>query len=145
LSKPKTILSVCNKIALQINCKLGGELWRLDIPLSKTMLVGIDVCHDTSGARGGGGRQSVAGFCASMNGNFTKYYSRVSFQRTGQELVDGLKLCMTEALRAFFELNRYLPDIIVVYRDGVGDGMLEAVVCCCCRCRCHCRCCLHYL
>lgn len=130
LSKPKTIMSVCNKIALQINCKLGGELWRLDIPLTKTMLVGIDVCHDTSpSARVGGGRQSVAGFCASMNQSFTKYYSRVSFQRTGQELVDGLKVCMTEALRSFFEINHVLPDVIIVYRDGVGDGMLEAVVC----------------
>lgn len=64
------------------------------IPLSKTMLVGIDVCHDTSR----GGRQSVAGFCASMNSSFTKYYSRVTFQKSGQELVDGLKVCMTEGL-----------------------------------------------
>lgn len=31
LSKGKTLLSVCNKIALQINCKLGGELWRLQV------------------------------------------------------------------------------------------------------------------
>jgi hypothetical protein len=27
----KNLLSVCNKIALQINCKLGGELWRLEV------------------------------------------------------------------------------------------------------------------
>ncbi len=64
-----------------------------------------------------------------MNANFTKYYSRVSFQRTGQELVDGLKMCMTEALRQFFELNHFLPDIIIVFRDGVGDGMLVRLLC----------------
>jgi aubergine-like protein len=87
------------------------------------MIVGIDVCHDT--ARGG---QSVAGFCATMNDTFTRYCSLVSFQKTGQELVDGLKVCMGEALRQFFKLNNYLPTFVIVYRDGVGDGMLDAVV-----------------
>ena len=73
-------------------------------------------------------RQSVAGFCATMNENFTKYCSLVHFQKSGQELIDGLKMCMTEALKQFFKLNNYLPSLIVVYRDGVGDGMLNAVV-----------------
>jgi aubergine-like protein len=63
-----------------------------------------------------------------MNATFTKYYSRVSFQRTGQELVDGLKIFMAEALRQYFDHNHSLPEVIIVYRDGVGDGMLSAVV-----------------
>src|SRR5689334_13159243 len=87
------------------------------------MIVGIDVCHDT--ARGG---QSVVGFCATMNANFTKYFSKTVHQASGQEIVDGLKVCMTEALRQYFELNKSLPQIVIVYRDGVGDGMLGAVV-----------------
>lgn len=123
LKEGKNLLSVCNKIALQMNCKLGGELWRLEIPLIKTMLVGIDVYHDTM-SKG----LSVAGFCASYNSNFTKYNSFGCFQKTGQELVDGLKQCMMDALRRYFEVNRFMPEIIIVYRDGVGDGMLEAVV-----------------
>eukprot|EP01099_Mayorella_cantabrigiensis_P000709 TRINITY_DN1311_c0_g2_i1.p1 TRINITY_DN1311_c0_g2~~TRINITY_DN1311_c0_g2_i1.p1 ORF type:complete len:848 (-),score=209.79 TRINITY_DN1311_c0_g2_i1:183-2726(-) len=123
LGKPATLLSVCGKILQQINCKLGGQLWRLDIPLTSTMIIGIDVCHDTSG-----GSQSVAGFCASINPTITRYYSRVTFQTSGQELVDGLKVCMKEALRKYFEVNKILPEKIIVYRDGVGDGMLEGVV-----------------
>lgn len=35
---------------------------------------------------------------------------------------------MKEALRAYFEKNKSLPERIIVYRDGVGDGMLGAVV-----------------
>lgn len=35
---------------------------------------------------------------------------------------------MKEALRAYFEKNDALPERIIVYRDGVGDGMLGAVV-----------------
>ena len=30
---PKKLRSVCQKIALQINCKLGGELWAVDVPI----------------------------------------------------------------------------------------------------------------
>lgn len=63
-----------------------------------------------------------------MNDSFTKYYSRVSFQRTGQELIDGLKVCVSAALKQFFALNQSLPNLIIVFRDGVGDGMLSAVV-----------------
>jgi aubergine-like protein len=70
----------------------------------------------------------VAGFCATMNDSYTKYCSSVQFQRGGQEIIDGLKLCMGEALRQYFRLNNQLPSLIIVYRDGVGDGMLDAVV-----------------
>lgn len=35
---------------------------------------------------------------------------------------------MAAALRRFYDVNNYLPETIIVYRDGVGDGMLVAVV-----------------
>jgi len=28
------MMSVTTKVALQLNCKLGGELWALEIPVS---------------------------------------------------------------------------------------------------------------
>lgn len=34
LSKPQTIMTVATKIALQMNCKMGGELWSVEIPVS---------------------------------------------------------------------------------------------------------------
>lgn len=33
ISKPQMLRSVSQKIALQINCKLGGELWAVEIPV----------------------------------------------------------------------------------------------------------------
>jgi len=119
----RNTMSVITKIMFQINCKLGGQLWRLDIPLPKTMVVGIDVCHDTSK-----GRRSVAGFCASLNDPFTRYYSRVTFQDAKQEVIDGLKVCMDGALAKYWKFNNCLPERVIVYRDGVGDGMLQAVM-----------------
>ena len=50
------------------------------------------------------------------------------FQTTGQELADNLKIRMSDALRKYHEINKQLPDRIIIYRDGVGDGQLPAVV-----------------
>ena len=46
LSKPNRFRSVVQKIALQINCQLGGELWAVNIPLPTLMVGGVDVYHD---------------------------------------------------------------------------------------------------
>ncbi|KAK2562296.1 Piwi-like protein 1 [Acropora cervicornis] len=120
ISKKQMLMSVSTKIAIQLNCKLGGEAWALEIP---TMVVGIDTYHDSS-AKG----RSVGGFVASVNQTLTKYYSRVSFQHTGMEFIDALKTNMTAALRRYQEVNRDLPERIMIYRDGVGDGQLRTVV-----------------
>ena len=34
ISKPQMLMSVCTKIAIQLNCKLGGEVWAVEIPVS---------------------------------------------------------------------------------------------------------------
>ena len=33
LNKPKGLMSVATKVALQMNCKLGGEPWAVKIPM----------------------------------------------------------------------------------------------------------------
>ena len=37
-------MSVCIKIGIQLNCKLGGQVWAVDVPIKKVTVVGIDVC-----------------------------------------------------------------------------------------------------
>ncbi|XP_067935412.1 piwi-like protein Ago3 isoform X2 [Watersipora subatra] len=123
ISDDRKLRSVVQKISLQINAKLGGELWQLNIPLKNTMYVGIDVYHD--GAKGKS--RSVTGMVASLNKAATRYYSRVSTQGPGEELINGLKTCFIAALKKYHEVNNVLPDKVIVFRDGVGDSMLEIV------------------
>lgn len=115
-------MSVATKIAIQLNCKLGGEVWALEIPLKGLMVVGVDTYHDS--AKKG---QSVVGFVASLNQRLTRYYSRVTFQTTHTELVDRIQICYRGALEKYHEVNGTLPERIIVYRDGVGDGQLASV------------------
>lgn len=120
ISKPDKLRSVTQKIALQINCKLGGSLWGVKIPFDGLMVCGMDVYHDAS--RKG---SSVTGFVASLNQPLTRWYSKVCFQSPGQELVDGLKSSLISALKKYYDVNGVFPERIVLFRDGVGDGQLK--------------------
>uniref|UniRef100_A0A8C5Q026 Piwi-like protein 1 n=1 Tax=Leptobrachium leishanense TaxID=445787 RepID=A0A8C5Q026_9ANUR len=123
LNKPQTVVSVATKIALQMNCKMGGELWSVEIPLKDLMIVGIDCYHDTLS-----GRRSIGGFVASLNQGMTRWFSRCVMQDQKQEIVDGLTICMQAALKAWYANNKTLPGRIIIYRDGVGDGQLKTLV-----------------
>ncbi|KAK2837637.1 hypothetical protein Q5P01_014849 [Channa striata] len=122
ISQPQKLKSVAQKILLQINSKLGGELWTVSVPLKHLMVVGVDVHHDTSKLH-----QSVMGFVASVNSSLTRWYSRVTFQKPSEELIHGFRVCLLAALQKYFEVTHNLPEKIVVYRDGVSDGQLKMV------------------
>ncbi|EZA53661.1 hypothetical protein DMN91_008315 [Ooceraea biroi] len=124
ISKPQKLKSVTEKIALQINCKLGGALWTVNLPLRNCMVCGIDVYHAGVGT---GLKKSVAGFVASLDTQLTKWHSRVCIQASRQELVDMLQMCLVAAINAFHKHNGCNPDRIIIFRDGVGDGDLDYV------------------
>ena len=58
-----------------------------------------------------------------------RYYSQCMFQHSGMELGDNLKACTTNALAKYLEINNVLPERIIVYRDGVGDGQVGSMYC----------------
>ncbi|XP_026198190.1 piwi-like protein 2 isoform X2 [Anabas testudineus] len=122
ISQQQKLKSVAQKILLQMNSKLGGELWTVNVPLKNLMVVGVDVHHDTSKSH-----RSVMGFVASVNSSLTRWYSRVTFQSPTEELINGFRVCLLAALQKYFEVNHTLPEKIVVYRDGVSDGQLKMV------------------
>ena len=64
---------------------------------------------------------------ASLNSNFSRYYSSVSHHASGEELSNDLGVNMCKALRNYQEINKSLPTRIVVYRDGVGEGQIPYV------------------
>ena len=124
----RKIESVLTNVAHQIAAKTGSQLWTIPhlegIPRI-TMVVGMDVYHDTVNKR-----ESILAFCASINPEFTKYYSTIRKQgKIGEEISTSAEGCFHEALVAFFEetKRRFLPSLIVVFRDGVGDTQHDLV------------------
>uniref|UniRef100_A0A8C5BEE2 Piwi like RNA-mediated silencing 1 n=1 Tax=Gadus morhua TaxID=8049 RepID=A0A8C5BEE2_GADMO len=119
LSRPAALMTVATKIALQMACKMGGELWSVEIPLKQLMIVGIDCYHDIV---------AVTGCTCNMLLLVSRWFSRCVLQDKGQEIMDGLKMAIVGALKEYLKFNGVLPSRIIVYRDGVGDGMLQSVV-----------------
>ena len=85
------------------------------------MVVGIDIYHDKSRKSG-----SIAGVVTSLNDTCSRYFSNTVEQKQGQEIMDALRIAFIEGLVKYWETNRKWPANIVVFRDGVGDGQLEA-------------------
>nr|QEV86800.1 argonaute protein [Epinephelus coioides] len=123
LSRPQALMTVATKIALQMACKMGGELWSVEVPLKQLMIVGIDCYHDTLA-----GKRSIGALVASLNQTMSRWFSMCVLQHRGQEIMDGLKKALSAALKEYLKFNNCLPSRIIVYRDGVGDGQLHSVV-----------------
>jgi aubergine-like protein len=89
VSRQDRVMSVATKIAIQMNMKLGGQAWFVDIPFNGTMICGIDTYHDSS-KKG----RSVSALVCSMNKNATQYFSKVTYQMSHMELAQGLTINM---------------------------------------------------
>ena len=112
LNKPKGLMSVATKVAVQMICKLGGEPWAVDIPMKSTMVIGYDTYHD-SAQKG----RSAGALVASLNKTFTKYLSVANLHTNpAQELDDNICPAIARALRKYNDLNGEMPQRIILYR-----------------------------
>ncbi|KAG8325299.1 hypothetical protein J6590_071089 [Homalodisca vitripennis] len=116
------VMSIATKVAIQMNCKIGGAPWSMQMPLGGHTVVGFDVCHD---ARSKG--KSYGDIVASLNEAMTHYFSAVSHHTTGEESSNDLALNVVKALHCYKRHNKILPSHIIIYRDGVGDGQIPYV------------------
>lgn len=103
--------AIVQKIALQMNCKLGGALWSIKIPMPNVMIIGIDSFHDTNKQA-----NSVSAFVASIDNKFTHWYSKAGIQSKKEEFVNSLVIAMNSALTVYKKRNNILPDRIIIFR-----------------------------
>lgn len=121
--RESSLLSVATKVVIQMNCKLGGAAWMTEIPGSNIMVIGFDVCHDTADkSRSYGAMVATMDMKKSCN-----YFSAVSAHRNGEELSDQFALNVCKAIKQYRTEHGSLPDRILIYRDGVGEGQTDYV------------------
>lgn len=44
----RNTMSIATKVAIQMNCKLGGAPWSINHSIKGLMAIGFDVCHDSN-------------------------------------------------------------------------------------------------
>lgn len=126
LSRGKGIRSIANKLFIQCNAKFGGTPWGFDrLPMCDvpTMFCGIDVFKKckTKGC-------SYAAFVASTDKFCGKFYSEVAWNSEGEDLGAKLGKAMINSIATFKEKNGLAPQRIVIFRDGVSESQLPAVL-----------------
>ncbi|XP_037960636.1 protein aubergine-like [Teleopsis dalmanni] len=118
------LMSIATKVVIQMNAKLRGIPWMIDLPLKGLMTIGFDVCHSSKDKN-----TSYSALVATMDvRSSSRYFSAVSKHQKFQELSNDIILHFTFALKAYKDEHGTLPERIVFYRDGVGDGQLHQVV-----------------
>ncbi|GJQ76571.1 aub [Trypoxylus dichotomus] len=115
-------MSIATKVAIQMNCKLGGAPWTLQIPISNLMIVGFDVCHDPQDKS-----KSYGALVASLDKQVTRYYSTTTAHCGGEEISNYFAVNMVKACKAYQRNAGRLPEKILIYRDGVGDGQIPYI------------------
>lgn len=119
-------------VALKINLKFGGQNQVLQpqdhgfIGEGKTMLVGLDVTHPSPDSIKTA--PSVSSITASIDRHLSQWPADISIQTGRKEIIVGLKKMIQSRLTLWQEHNGgRLPEEMIIYRDGVGEGMYELV------------------
>ena len=92
----------------------------VSVMLQDMMVVGYDVYHER-------GQKSQGALVATLNDSYSKYFSTVSTHEEGRELSHDLSFRLNLALEAYLKERKKIPKILLIYRDGVGEGQIPEV------------------
>ena len=123
--KPRGMLSICSKILLQINAKLGGITYKAIMPLTikdrDMMVIGVDSSHFD--------KRTAVAMVSTIDNNFANFYNKETIIE--EEKADIYKFCVSsfienESIPAYQKNNEgKKPKNIIIYRQGNSDNILE--------------------
>lgn len=124
----RRMMSVATKVAIQMNAKIGGLPWNVDVNMNRCMFLGFDVCHDTRDrSRSYGALVATMDLKSQNTARPSRFFSCVTPHTNGEELSNNLPISVIKALKQYQEIHGILPDRLLFYRDGVGEGQTNFV------------------
>ena len=116
----KGVMSVCSKILLQINAKLGGISYKTiqdkSIKDRKLMVVGVDSSHIK-------GMGTGVAMVATINDSFTNFFNKETIIKE-ENNKEQLRYCVSsfieKAIEVYEKENNEIPKGIIIYRQGVS-------------------------
>lgn len=97
----------------------------IEMPLSGLMTVGYDVCHDPKNKNDSWGAMVATMDLKKRNNEF---FSTVDRHKSGEEISNKLGMNICKAVKQFMQINNVLPERILFFRDGIGDGQIRYAV-----------------
>ncbi|KAL7051545.1 hypothetical protein ACKWTF_004499 [Chironomus riparius] len=121
----KAGLSVATNVAIQVNCKLGGIPWSIDIPISGLLTIGFSITNDTQDKKLAYGAMVASMNPGKSNGTF---FSCVNMHSKGSNCSDYFGVNIIKMIMRYKNTYQALPERVIIYRDGVGEGQIQYVV-----------------
>ena len=119
LQNKKGLMSICSKILLQLNAKLGGVSYKTEIdPQIKDrelMVIGVDSSHVK-------GEGTGVAMVATLNDTFTDFFNKEEIinEKNKEQLQYSVSSFIKEAVVAYNKRNKKKPKNIIIYRQGVS-------------------------
>lgn len=108
-----------HNIILQMQAKLGNNLWLIDHALSDTLVLGADVYHSRNG-------RSVASLVGQFGKHLRHTYSETCIQSSQyEEIIGSMSAMFLKILEQYHRVEKKLPARVIFYRDGVGQSFIE--------------------
>lgn len=119
----KSAMSIATKVAIQMNCKVGGAPWYIEVPTqSSIMIVGYDACHDPRQKS-----KSYGAVVTTYTNTYSHYFGTYTAHSKGEELSNDFALNIIKGCQVHKEKSGNYPQKIIIYRDGVGEGNIAHV------------------
>ncbi|XP_044016135.1 piwi-like protein Siwi [Aphidius gifuensis] len=120
--KPNSMPMIATKVAIQMNCKIGGSPWSVHIPLNSLMIIGFESRRDTSQPD-----RFFSAMVASLDKHMGRFISKVSTHTDDIGLINNFVINITAALHKFHEINGALPEKIIIYRISVQEEQITNI------------------
>lgn len=126
--KDKGQMQYLGNIGLKVNCKLGGVNSTIEEPLfrrSKFMILGGDSSHPSPGElRKMPPPPSYCALVGSYDSNCVAYSGVATSQPATVELIGTFGPMVTELMKRFYNRNKFLPDSVIYWRDGIAESQI---------------------
>ena len=116
----KGLMSICSKILLQINAKLGGVSYKAEIDKEikdrDLMVIGVDSSHIK-------GKGTGVSKVATINSTFTDFFNKeeiINEKNNKEQLQYSISEFIKQAIVAYNKKNKKNPKNIIIYRQGVS-------------------------
>ena len=116
------ILSICSKILLQINAKLGGISYKTIIDKNlkdmDIMVIGADSSHF--------GKRTAIAMVSTIDESFADFYNKDEILKENDV---QYRFCVSsfieEAIPVYEKKNKKTPKNIIIYRQGISDNIID--------------------
>ncbi|CAD8058103.1 unnamed protein product [Paramecium primaurelia] len=122
----KKFSKIAQQIVKQVHSKIGKQLWniqKITEVSDKIMIIGIDVYHKTLI-----NNKSCVGFNAQFGQQSDKHFTKTLIVEKGKELNKGVGQLLNQSLQQYQKSNKYYPDTIIIFRDGVGNSQIDDLI-----------------